>query len=326
MFLRSLIKRGGLKKPPLFILPGINFCATLAEKNMDFRGKNKMQNTLLFGLALLIAGCTAPLTVKYDARLGAPAISLKEPFSVAIAPYKDERKERNRKKIGDITSPVFGIDAAELIIERDIADFVTDAFKEQFQLAGFTPSPYSSPAKVGDMSADADILIEGSVKTFRLDIGPKDVIEIEIETTAKDAKSGNILWSGSVIEKDERFAGTMGNSRKTVGKYISSSLAKVIKKTLTDIASAIEKARPNLVESVKEEIIPGSEGRLSLSSVPPKAQVYIDDVYYGLTPITIDLAPGIYTVGFKMEGFKNVSQKIAVRKGRVAEFAVVMEK
>lgn len=280
--------------------------------------KNKIQNILISGLVLITFGCAAPLTVKYDARLGVPAISLKESFNVAIAPYKDERKEGNRKKLGDITSPVFGIDATELIIEKNVSDLVTDAFKEQFQLAGFK-------TEKGD-KAQADILIEGSVKAFSLDIGPKDTIEIEIETTAKDAKNGNILWSGAVTEKNERFAGTMGNSRKTVGKYISSSLAKVIKSTLTDIASAIEKTMPKSIEPVKEEIILGSEGRLSLSSVPPKTQVFIDDVYYGLTPITTDLAPGIYTVNFKMEGFKKVAQKIAVKKGRVTEFTVVMEK
>lgn len=283
-----------------------------------FAMKNKIQNILIFGLVLITFGCAAPLTVKYDARLGAPAISLKESFNVAIAPYKDERKEGNRKKLGDITSPVFGIDAPELIIEKNVSDLVTDAFKEQFQLAGFK-------AEKGD-KAQADLLIQGSVKAFSLDIGAKDAIEIEIETTAKDAKNGNILWSGAVTEKNERFAGTMGNSRKTVGKYISSSLAKVIKSTLTDIASAIEKTMPKSIEPVKEEIILGSEGRLSLSSVPPKTQVFIDDVYYGLTPITTDLAPGIYTVNFKMEGFKKVAQKIAVRTGRVTEFAVVLEK
>ena len=280
--------------------------------------KNKIQNILISGLVLITFGCAAPLTVKYDARLGAPAISLKESFNVAIAPYKDERKEGNRKKLGDITSPVFGIDATELIIEKNVFDLVTDAFKEQFQLAGFKAEK--------EDKAQADILIEGSVKTFSLDIGAKDTIEIEIETTAKDAKNGNILWSGAVTEKNERFAGTMGNSRKTVGKYISSSLAKVIKSTLTDIASAIEKTMPKSIETVKEEIILGSKGRLSLSSVPPKTQVFIDDVYYGLTPITTDLAPGIYTVNFKMEGFKKVAQKIAVRTGRVTEFAVVLEK
>lgn len=283
-----------------------------------FAMKNKIQNIFISGLVLITFGCAAPLTVKYDARLGAPAISLKESFNIAIAPYKDERKEGNRKKLGDITSPVFGIDATELIIEKNISDLVTDAFKEQFQLAGFK-------AEKGD-KAQADILIEGSVKVFSLDIGPKDAIEIEIETTAKDAKNGNILWSGAVTEKGERFAGVMGNTRETVAKYISHSLAKVIKKTLTDIASAIEKTMPKSIEPVKEEIILGSEGRLSLSSVPPKTQVFIDDVYYGLTPITTDLAPGIYTVNFKMEGFKKVAQKIAVKKGRVTEFTVVLEK
>ena len=268
--------------------------------------------------SFLITGCAMPLTVKYDAKYGAPSISLKESFKVAVIPYKDERKEGNPKKLGDITSPVFGIDTTELIIGKKVADFVTDAFKEQFTLAGFKTQEA--------VSQDADFLIEGSVKAFSLDIGPKDSIEIEISTTLKDAKTGDILWSGDVAEKEERFAGVMGNTRETVAKYISRSLAKVIKNTLTDVASAIEKTRPQSVEPIKEEVILGNEGRLSLSSVPPKAQVYVDDVYYGLTPITIDLAPGIYNVGFKMEGFKNAVQKIAVRKGRVTEFAVILEK
>lgn len=278
--------------------------------------KNKTQNIIIFVIALLIAGCVAPLTVKYNAKLGAPAISLKEPINILITPYKDERDVRS-KKIGNITSPVFGIDSTELILEKEPADIVTDAFKEQLILAGF---------KVTAQSSDADLLIQGSVKAFKLDIGAKDAIEIEAETTAKDAKSGNVLWSGRFAEKNERFAGTMGNSRETVAKYISSSLAKVIKNTLTDVAAAIEKTRPHSVEPVKEEIILGNEGRLTLNSVPPQVQVYIDDVYYGLTPIGIDLAPGIYTVSFKLAGFKNASQKVAVRKGRVTEFAVILEK
>lgn len=279
--------------------------------------KNKIQNILFAGFVLILTGCAIPLTVKYDARLGAPAISLKEPLTVSIIPYKDERGVQS-KKIGNITSPVFGIDSTELILEKEPADIVTNAFKEQLILSGF---------KVAAQSSDADLLIQGSVKSFRLDIGAKDVIEIEIETTAKDAKSGNVLlWSGAVSEKNERFAGTMGNSRETVAKYISSSLAKVIKNTLTDVAAAIEKTRPHSVEPVKEEIILGNEGRLTLNSVPPQVQVYIDDIYYGLTPIGIDLAPGIYTVRFKLAGFKNAVQKIAVRKGRVTEFAVILEK
>src|SRR3990170_977206 len=83
--------------------------------------------------SLIIAGCAMPLTVKYDAKFGAPAISL----------------------------------------------------KEQFTLAGFKTQEA--------VSQDADFLIEGSVKAFSLDIGAKDSIEIEISTTLKDAKTGDIF-------------------------------------------------------------------------------------------------------------------------------------
>ncbi|MBI5047419.1 MAG: PEGA domain-containing protein [Deltaproteobacteria bacterium] len=279
--------------------------------------------SLLLPLAcLFIAGCTAPLTISYDAKYGAPAISLKEPLTVSIVPYKDERKTDNRKKIGDIASSVFGIDSAELILEKEPADIVTDAFKEQLILAGFKVNVAESDAQ----TQNADLLMQGSVKAFKLDIRGKDIIEIELETKATDVKTGSILWSGSITEKNERFAGTMGNTRETISKYVSSSLAKVVKESLTKVASAIEKTKPHSVEPVKEEIILGNEGRLALSSIPPQAQIYIEDVYYGLTPITIDLAPGIYTVNFKLAGFKNAAQKIAVRKGRLTEFAIMLEK
>lgn len=276
----------------------------------------------LLPLAFLLAGCTAPLTITYDAKFGAPAIFLKEPFTVSIIPYKDERKTVNRKKLGDIASPVMGIDSTELILEKEPAEIVTNAFKEQLILAGFKVNVAESDAQ----AQNADLLMQGSVKAFKLDVAAKDVIEIEIETKATDVKTGNILWSGSIVEKNKRFAGVMGNTREGINKYVSSSLAKVVKETLTNIASAVEKTRPHSVEPVKEEMILGNEGRLALSTAPPQAQVYIDDVYYGLTPITIDLAPGIYRVNFNLAGFKNAAQKIAVRKGRVTEFAVILEK
>jgi len=276
---------------------------------------------LLFACSF-IAGCTAPLTITYDPKLGAPSIALKEPLNVSLNPYKDESKKDNPKKLGDITSPVFGIDSTELILEKEPADIVTNAFKEQLVLAGFKVTAIEDNTQ----APEADLLLEGSVKAFKLDIAAKDVIEIEIETKATDIKTGSVLWSGSVAEKSERFAGTMGNTRESINKYVSSSLAKVVKETLTNIASAVEKTRPHSVEPVKEEIILGNEGRLALSTIPPQAQVYINDVYYGLTPITIDLAPGIYMVNFKLAGFKSAAQKIAVRKGRVTEFAVILEK
>src|SRR3990172_12639942 len=157
---------------------------------------------LLFAFSF-IAGCTAPLVITYDAKLGAPAISLKKSLNVSLIPYKDERKTGNPKKLGHITSPVFGIDSTELILEKEPADIVTNAFKEQLVLAGF-----KVPAVEDNTQApEADLLLEGSVKAFKLDIAAKDVIEIEIETRAVDVKTDNVLWSGIIAEKNERFAG-----------------------------------------------------------------------------------------------------------------------
>lgn len=283
--------------------------------------KYRIQGILFLGFVFILLGCTKPLAVKYDSKPGASAISLKEPLKILIVPYKDERKNPSNK-IGNIKATVFGIDSAELILERKPADLVTDAFKEQLILSGFKVVA----ADNNTQSSDADFLIEGSVKAFKLDIEAKDSIEIEIETRLIDAKNNSILWTGKAKEKNERFAGVMGNTRGTISKYISSSLAKAVKQTLTDVASVIEKPKPQSVEPVREDVILSNEGKIFLDTVPQKVQVYIDDVYYGISPITIDLAPGTYTVSFKLSGFKNVVQKIAVRKGRTTEFSIILEK
>src|SRR3990172_9215274 len=172
---------------------------------MIYKTQNRLLKIRLWVLpivCLIVAGCSAPLSVKYDATLGAPAISLKEPINILITPYKDERNAQS-KKIGSITSPVFGIDSTELILEKEPADIVTNAFKEQLVLAGFKVTTIEDNTQ----APEADLLLEGSVKAFKLDIAAKDVIEIEIETRAVDVKTDNVLWSGIIAEKNERFAG-----------------------------------------------------------------------------------------------------------------------
>lgn len=54
-----------------------------------------------------------------------------------------------------------------------------------------------------------------------------------------------------------------------------------------------------------------SEVKLIIGSDPSDADVYIDDKYYGKTPLKVEkLSPGTYNVKIKKESFKTVQQKV----------------
>jgi hypothetical protein len=55
---------------------------------------------------------------------------------------------------------------------------------------------------------------------------------------------------------------------------------------------------------------------LSISSSPSGANVYLDNVYKGITPLTLtDVAPGTYTMGMKLGGYNDWSTSVQATAG-----------
>jgi hypothetical protein len=63
-----------------------------------------------------------------------------------------------------------------------------------------------------------------------------------------------------------------------------------------------------------------------VSTVPSKAKVYGDDVYYGTSPLKLELDPGVTVFHFKLDGYKTVTQKVSIRRGATTELEVKFEK
>jgi formylglycine-generating enzyme required for sulfatase activity len=58
-------------------------------------------------------------------------------------------------------------------------------------------------------------------------------------------------------------------------------------------------------------------GSISITSTPEGAEIYIDDVYKGVTPQTIDLAKGTYTVRLEIDGYEIYKKEnITIEKDR----------
>jgi hypothetical protein len=86
---------------------------------------------------------------------------------------------------------------------------------------------------------------------------------------------------------------------------------------------------PSPIVAVESPVVgpaPGATGTFALTTVPAKAKVYIDDVYYGVSPIKLDLPPGVIAFRFKLDGYKTIDQKVSVRRGETTELEVKFEK
>ena len=70
-------------------------------------------------------------------------------------------------------------------------------------------------------------------------------------------------------------------------------------------------------EKIKKEGIALGKGRLTITTDPERAKIYLSDVYYGLTPNSIDIEPGIYDLRLKKTGYTDHSERVAIRDGDV---------
>lgn len=269
---------------------------------------------LLF-LFILISGCSAPLTLEYRPKENPEKI--KEPVSILVEPFADQRPDKTRV-IGSINATVADMSGDKLVITNDPASLVEDAFRKELVASGFRV-----------VSTDPDFILRGELKELRLDIGARDVVRVEVSSRLIEKETGRELWSGTESEKSDRYAGVMGNSSSTISKYLLGSLSKVVTKTISQFSPTIT----NTKAAYRTEAPPAAPvapaagtGRIVVTSDPPRAKVYINEVYYGLTPLQLDVEPGIYELSIKQKGFKNGKEKVSVRAGQFTELEMVMEK
>ncbi len=287
----------------------------------------------LFGLMLAhLAGCASsgPLRVLYEP--GEPALRLKTPLKVVLFPFRDVRGVEDPRSIGRIEPDVTvgDIMTKRIVLDRALSALVTSAFREELEASGFKVLP--GPEE-GTGTEDADFTLGGEVRRFNLNIGPRNRISIEVFTVLRDVRTGRVVWSGVEKKEDERFAGVMGSSRRAIASYLVNSLADVVKKTLKEGLEAYlyrphaRPRRPEMpVEGGDQGEAPGGTGLLIITTEPSRAKVYIGDIYYGLTPMRVELEPGIYELRLELRGYRDEGEKVAVRDGHVTELEVRFEK
>lgn len=264
------------------------------------------------------------------------------PVTVRIAPYTDGRDGVDSRQVGIATVRIMGFIGKELMLDREVASLVGDVMRQQLAQAGL---------QVADAEAkNAQFQLAGSIKALSVDVKDRDYLNIVIESTLTEVASGKVIWSGVVAEIRDRYAGVSGNNKEDVANYLHDGLQAVAAKTSESLLSVLMSARSDLFGlnpvakplqgvTVYSNSIPASvppvavpapvtskTGVLIVVSVPARARLYIDDVYYGLTPLRIDLAPGIYPVRLEMEGYKPFNEKVSVRNEDHTELEMKLRK
>jgi len=266
-------------------------------------------------LLLFTAGCTGPLEFTYSPANGTPVKKIAGRPSVLVRLFNDERPVvyRNPRTIGKITSTVIDMNSRELTLSSDVTAVAREAFIREFEKAGFL-------VVSGDPAlTNSDFELYGTVKDFRLDVGPRDDIAIAIAAKFTEKSNGNVVWSDTVSEKREDYVGIWGETKSHLSKYISNALAKAARTAVAGVEEKLSAAQPAPPAAQKT-------GKLSIVTDPDRAEIYIDDVYYGLTPLSMDLKPGIYEVTAKKKGLVDAKQKVSVREAETTELSMTLGK
>ncbi len=295
----------------------------------------------------LAAGCSSTgessggegaIRIKEDAKAAEP--SVKYAATIRLLPYTDARGVDNPRKIGVGGENIQGLHAPtghDILLDRDVATLVTSAMKQRLKNAGYQV--------VED--GNAHFQMTGTVKELTYNIGSRDEVAITVATELKDTATGNVLWSGVVVEKKGRFPGIGGDDVGDVAAFLKMELGIVTQKTTDAVSAILFAQRPELFN-----LTPGTKpiagvtvlsaplgtpaatnpaasadlGVLKISTKPSRAKIYIGGVYYGLSPLRLELAPGIVEVTASMDKRKDATEKVSVRKSETTEVELILKK
>ncbi|MDP2808746.1 MAG: PEGA domain-containing protein, partial [Rhodocyclaceae bacterium] len=295
-----------------------------------------------------------------------PLLRNGQTLSLAVAEFTDARPAPRGRKIGDIKATVTNMHSSEMALDRDVTGVLSGAARGQLAADGFRLVGAVEPA---------DFRLSGMVKAFSLTVAGRDERLIAVEATVREGKSGDVIWSGVITEKDDRYAGVTGNSRGTIIEYLGEGISAFAAKISAATRDSLVKSYPrSIVASQSKSIstIPGvttlhapatrddpvaapapapapaaapaaavaaptprpapppaagpAVGYVSVYSIPARAKVYVDDVYYGVAPIKIELPVGVGQLRFKLDGYKPATEKVAIRRGEITELEVKLEK
>jgi hypothetical protein len=304
---------------------------------------------MLLVLPVLTAGCALmgsvaepgnEVQVREESKPSANARQGKYAISIRVAGYVDAREVDSPRRLGNSSARIVGLTGKDIFSDQNVSEVVAASMTKRLSDVGIQVQATDTTG--------AQFQLSGIVKALRVDIKSRDTIDIAIESTLTEAATGKVIWSGVVVEKYERFAGTSGNGKKDVAELVRGRLGLVSSKTAESILSVLMATRPelfNMAVGIKPvqgvtvfsnsagsaTVAPSSapiieNGTLVVNSNPVRAKVYVDGVYFGLTPLKAEIVVGVHEVVVKLDKHQNAIEKVSVRKDENTELEMSLHR
>jgi hypothetical protein len=218
----------------------------------------------LAGVLLVVAGCSrmpaisipnpldavaGPSVLSVEVAPGPGAIPLLrngQTLSLSVTEFADARPAPRGRKIGDIKATVTNMHGSEMALDRDVTSVLSGAARGQLAADGFRLVGAAEPA---------DFRLSGVVKAFSLTVAGRDERVIVVEATVREGKSGDVVWSGVITEKDDRYAGVTGNSRGTLIEYLGEGVAAFAAKISAATRDSLVKSYPRSIAAIQSRSV-----------------------------------------------------------------------
>ncbi len=323
-----------------------------------------MSRFFLYWLAgLMLAGCASFSSneVHVSEELNPAGTEAKNLASIRMMGYVDGRKAENPRKIGISEVRVSGMIGTEVMLDRDVTDIVAESMHKHLNDKGLRVLAKDNKHALFELSGVVkefryDVKARDYVR-IKLETTLKEiatgkavwagVVEqkndrfagvsgnstsdiadyLKQELGVVTGKTAEAIENMLVVTRPELFNLTPGTKAiPGVTVFVSpDGQGTTAPDTSLLKPPHVERGLPApehpLLKPPRSE-----EGLLVVRTEPARAKVYLDGVYYGLSPLNIDSAGGIHKVVVKLKGYKNATEKVAIRVGATTELEFQLEK
>jgi hypothetical protein len=287
------------------------------------------------------------------------APTLKYAASIHLVPYVDERKTDNPRKIGTGAENVAGMKGKFIVLDQNVANVVTSSIKQHFDDAGFQISEADDGKAQFELSGAVKDLTY-NVK-YRDEVSIQVESTLKEKSTGKVLWSGLVVekasrFAGVSGNDTSDVAAYLKKELGIVSTKTTEAISSVLMAVHPELFNLTPGTRPipGVTVLVAPSVVPSAaapaaagqqpaaggevplpaveahatatSGLLLVNTNPQRAKVFVDDVYYGLSPLRVSMDPGVHTLSVKLEGYRMVSEKVSVRKGDNTEVQLDLER
>ena len=226
-----------------------------------------------------------------------------------VSPTKDVRNTPDSKRVGQIKATVSDMYSTELHLERSVDELTTSALTSQLLRDGY---------RVVQQGQDYDYELGTQVKEFGFNVAGRDERRLLMALSLRKNGSEKLAWQAQVTEVSDRFAGVTGNSRATLSAYLEEGISQWVHEASTQLRAGMAPfttpAAP-VIATVATE----NQGWISVITTPTRAKVYVDNVYFGQTPLRARMPAGVVSMEIRRDGYKSVVEQVSIRIGETTE-------